>query len=98
LVVPPSSPRACDDWSYRVNWVNWINRVNGSDNTFFSVPDLSILAGNAFHSVVVGVRRASFNTLSFVVNRVSNALSAFTSSQHELSPADIEEVAQRVGN
>ena len=101
LLVPVGSSWAGDDWSVGVDWVNWVDGINGVDwfgNTFGSVPNLSGLTGDAFFSIVVTGRRATSDALSFVIDVMSNALSAFSSIKSELSPTHVVEVGCSVSN
>lgn len=101
LVVPPGASRASDDWASWVNGVNGVNRVNWSnrvDNAFAAVPNFSSLTGDASHSIIIRIGRAAGDTLVFMVDMISNALSTFSSVEGKFSPAEIVEVGGSVGD
>ena len=96
LLIPVGSLGTGDDRSVGVG-VGIGVRV-GLGDALGSIPDLSSLAGDASISIKVGGGRAGFNAFSFMVNGVSDALSALSASEHELPPAEVVEFRGSVGD
>lgn len=98
LLIPVGSLGTGDDWSIGVGVRVGVGIRVGLRDALGSVPNLSSLAGDASISIKVGGGRAGFNALALMVNGVSNTLSAFSTSQHELSPAEVVEFRGSVGD